>query len=731
MGTPIVRNLPKALAAASVGVLVLLIGLAALRAQSANRHLHARETAQRALGGVADNIADTVAGVRAELAAVATAETPSGATLEPDREGTRAAPYSLWRSDGRSVDFLTAVQFAIPEPQLVAFVNDGQRVPLRVVTTDDGIDVLLLKQRAARGAAANAVWLGASLSIPDLIAAAELSNVLELGLGAALIDDTGAPVYWTTPATLSDPVKSAVRLGDLRWELRAAPSDSWSDAPADWQTALLVAIAAVGCALVARAVANEPRALREQIGRLNADLEAKDSELSHLLRSRSQIESQLVTSLTVDLYTGLPNRASFVEHLQARLAKSRLAADGGVLLAVVVLHKLGEVGNSMGAAVADEVMRVAAERLQHSAGADAYLARTGENELSLCFSLGAAGDTAELAERLMHGLEPRFAVGHRPVYVPAVMGIATSNDGYSHGPDLLGQAALAANSAIVDGQRYSLFRPAVKEERISLLQLEADLQSAIDGNELRLFFQPIVSVDQGQIVGFESLLRWQHPTESWMVPDRFIPLAESMGQMARISDWVLHQGISHSKQFAQLRPEPIYVTVNLTPRDLNRELCTRLFDLLDAVRLPPQCIRIEITETAVVRDFRIAARLIAELNERGVRVLLDDFGTGYSSLSYLRDLPFHAVKIDKSFIHKMTTDARDFGLVKSIVGLVHYLGMECVAEGVETQEQLDLIGMMDCNYWQGYHFARPLPASEIESLIANTRRKSGLAAAAS
>jgi EAL domain-containing protein (putative c-di-GMP-specific phosphodiesterase class I) len=204
-----------------------------------------------------------------------------------------------------------------------------------------------------------------------------------------------------------------------------------------------------------------------------------------------------------------------------------------------------------------------------------------------------------------------------------------------------------------------------------------------------------------------------------------------MGQMARISDWVLHQGVAHSKQFAQLRAEPIYVTVNLTPRDLNRELCSRLFALLDSVRLPPQCIRIEITETAVVRDFRIAARLIAELNERGVRVLLDDFGTGYSSLSYLRDLPFHAVKIDRSFIHKMTTEARDFGLVKSIVGLVHYLGMECIAEGVETQEQLDLIGMMDCNYWQGFLFSRPLPASQIEPLLHDTRRKPGMTLVAS
>jgi EAL domain-containing protein (putative c-di-GMP-specific phosphodiesterase class I) len=282
-----------------------------------------------------------------------------------------------------------------------------------------------------------------------------------------------------------------------------------------------------------------------------------------------------------------------------------------------------------------------------------------------------------------------------------------------------------------DGQRWSVFRPGAKEERISVLQLEADLQAAIDAEDLRLYFQPIVSVVEGNVVGFESLLRWQHPTESWIGPDRFIPLAENMGQMARISSWVLRQGVAHSKQFAHLRQDPLYVTVNLTPRDLNREVCNQLFALLESSGLPPECIRVEVTETAVVRDFRIAARLIAELNERGVRVLLDDFGTGYSSLSYLRDLPFHAVKIDRSFIQRMTTEARDFGLVRSIVGLVHYLGMECIAEGIETQEQLDLVAMTDCNYWQGYFFSPPVPASQVEPLVRGKQAKpnSGMAAA--
>jgi EAL domain-containing protein (putative c-di-GMP-specific phosphodiesterase class I)/GGDEF domain-containing protein len=721
-------DLGKAAGAAFVAVLILLMGLAALRAQSATRQLHARESVRRDLDVAAAGVASAIAALRANVAALAKDVPRYRAVLEGRADALPGEGRSIWWSNGSAVDFVSAVRFNVPHSEIIAFVGDA--ASLRVVTTNDGVDVVLMKERVA-DAGSGVEWLGAGLAVNDLLSAESVGAVLETGTNVALLGASGATVFRTTPIALTDPVRSAVHLGTEQWELLAAPPGSWSDAETDWQTALLVAVLAVGSGLGVWALARKPAVLREQIERLTADLEDKDADLSRLLRSRSQIESQLVTSLTVDLYTGLPNRASFVEHVQARLAKSRTAADGGIFVAAVLLHKLAEVGHSMGATVAEQVMREAAERLQRAGGPEAYLARIGECELALCFGLVDVRDDKGLMERLLNSLEARFIVNQRAIYVPAVAGIAASTDGYNHGPELLSQAALAANVAITEGQRSSVFRLEAKEARISLLQLEADLRSALDSNELRLFFQPIVSVTDGHIVGFESLLRWQHPTESWIGPDRFIPLAESMGQMARISDWVLGQGIAHAKQFSQARQEPLYVTVNLTPRDLNRDMCSRLLELLDTMRLPSQCLRIEITETAVVRDFRIAARLIAELNERGVRVLLDDFGTGYSSLSYLRDLPFHAVKIDKSFIHKMTTQARDFGLVKSIVGLVHYLGMECVAEGVETQEQLDLIAMMNCNYWQGFLFSRPLPASQVEPLIREQRRKTGVALAAS
>jgi EAL domain-containing protein (putative c-di-GMP-specific phosphodiesterase class I) len=372
----------------------------------------------------------------------------------------------------------------------------------------------------------------------------------------------------------------------------------------------------------------------------------------------------------------------------------------------------------MGVPVADGFLVEAADRLQRLMGPETLLARTGDKELALCVCDSELPEPEAFTSRILSVLEDRFAVGRQAIYSPALIGIAQCFDGYGHGPELVAQASLAATTCASSGNRWSIFAPETKEERIGVLQLEADLQSAIHNDELILKFQPIVSMQSGSVVGFESLLRWRHPTGSWIEPERFIPLAESLGLMSRISERVAAEGVAHAKRWQPLRQTPpLYVTVNLTPRDLSRDFCNRIFDLLAQSDLAPECLRVEITETALVQDFGLAARLIGELNERGVRVLLDDFGTGYSSLSYLRDLPFHAVKIDKSFVQLMTSDARDFGLVRSIVSLVQYLGMECVAEGVETQEQLDLIGMVNCDFWQGFLFSPPVAASEVEALV--------------
>lgn len=707
------------------GGLVLLLGIAALRNEAQLKTMQTREAARRELADTSSRLAVEIAHIHEKLVSVASNPPTGRQTLREAARALSTGPYLGWWSDGDRLDFVPASPGYLDPDEMLRHVESSSAPLLGPFTTSTGTEILVLQAPVAGRNTRER--LGVSIGLDELWEISGLNDLIRSGMDVRVVDAAEHPIYWTSPSALDDPVSSALSLAGRFWSASAAPKDGWTDMSSISSNAVVVWLAAIAYACAYLLLARRPRVLEQELSRVRIHLSEKDAELSTLLRSRSQLETQLQSSLTIDLHTGLPNRTSFVEHLQAALARCRLESCPGTVVATVQFSKLEGVSHSMGSTVAEQVISEAADRLQRSIGAAAYLARTGEKELAVCTDAAAAPDLAVFADKILRAVDDRFDIGRRAVYSPACAGIATSADGYEHAPELLTKASLAAGTAAEGGERWSSFRPETKEERISMLQLEADLQRAIDNNEFRLHFQPIISVAEGNVVGLEALLRWRHPTESWIGPDRFIPLAESMGQMSRISEWVLRQAVAHAKQWLHLRDVPIYITVNLTPRDLNRDLCNLLFELLTTFDVPPGCIRVEVTETAVVRDFRVAARLIAELNERGIHVLLDDFGTGYSSLSYLRDLPFHAVKIDKSFVQRMTTEARDFGLVRSIVGLVHYLGMECVAEGIETQEQLDLIAMVNCNYGQGFFFSAPVPPSEIELLLDQGNGKPALA----
>jgi EAL domain-containing protein (putative c-di-GMP-specific phosphodiesterase class I)/GGDEF domain-containing protein len=704
---------PKALAPAFAalfgGGMVALLGSAAVNHEHGRRVAEARIAVGEQLDAVAARLAEEVGDAYRRLLAA----TPPGAEVSL-REAAAAASserYSAWWFDGRSLSVIGNQQIGFFRAA-TALIEHDQATLVGPVTSLQGTDAFLLQAppRAEIG-----TKIGLVIPIDGLWRAAGVFDLMGHGLELTVRDGEGRVIYWTSAAPLDAPVSRDFGIADQRWTFAVAPRSGWVNAKIIAPGAVLTLVLAVAYALASYTLAARPADLRRSIAELKARLLVKDSELSILLNSRSQLETQLANSLTTDVNTGLPNRTSFVEHVQHALSERRRLSSGSVAVAVARFPKLEALNHSMGAAVAEDVIAAAAETLTPVVAGSGFLARIGDRELAVCVT----GDVApkDIAESLAAGSSERLVVAGRAVYSPVVFGIATSADGYDHGPELIAKASMAAGEAGERGERWSTFDPETKEARISLLQLEADLQRAIDRSELRLHFQPIVSIADGRVVGLESLLRWRHPTAQWVGPERFIPLAESMGQMPRISEWVLRQAVAHAAQWQRLRAEPIYITVNLTPRDLNREMCNYLFELLRASSLAPETIRIEVTETAVVRDFRVAARLLGELNERGLRVVLDDFGTGYSSLSYLRDLPFHAVKIDKSFIQKISTEAKDFGLVRSIVGLVHYLGMECVAEGIETQEQLDLVGMMNCDYGQGFLFSRPLPPGEVEELV--------------
>jgi EAL domain-containing protein (putative c-di-GMP-specific phosphodiesterase class I)/GGDEF domain-containing protein len=701
----------QVLISVAAGGVVLLLGAAAIRSEANMRRLEMRGNAERRLAAAAARLETELERKQAELGAAAAAG--QGA----DFEELAAGGYAVWSSDGSVVAALAGPSLALDGLAGQLADEAGVMGPAPIA---DGRDMLSLYVRVPNKPDA---LLGISIDVDELWLASGLLEVVREGLNVRVTtaDETQRPVYWSSAQEPQDPVAASVALPG--WRLTAAPEAGWRNPSVDWASSLLAGIVALGYGGSYLLLLRRPRAAQHTNAELRQRLEHKDEDFTSLLRSRAELEARLQTSLSLDAMTGLANRASLLEHVDARLAERRHGGGLGVALIAVQFQQFGELSHSLGAATAAKLLSHAADRIQ-TVVHRAFVARASDQDLAVCLTADEQSADGALWPKLLAALDEPLKIDGRDVYSAVAVGLARSADGYTLGADLLDQASFAAGEAAAAPERWAVFREDVHATRVSLLRLEADLQNAIKNDELRLRFQPIVSAATGAAVGFEALLRWQHPTEQLIPPERFIPLAEGSGQMRQISEWVVRQGVAHSKQWLGLREEPIYVSVNLTPRDLSREFCTHLFERLAAASVPPEALCVEITETAVVRDFRLAARLINELNERGVRVLLDDFGTGYSSLSYLRELPFHAVKIDKSFIQRMGIDARDFGLVRSIVSLVHYLGMQCVAEGIETQEQLDLLSMVDCDYAQGFLFSKPVAASEVPALLAGGPRKS-------
>ena len=701
------------LAATAAGGVALALAGAALRSASNLEVARARSEATTAAAELGERFTARV-DEAADWLDHAANDVAAGLPLPAPPASLAHSNLVAWRTNGSKTVKVSGGDTSLTAED-VADALGRLDSPVATVNGVTGEDFIVLRVPPQRGD------LSISLRLADLLDEAGLTALLKKGMQAAIEDvETGQTFLWSDPEPLSDAVQVSLSPARAHWRLSVAPGTGWRNMQALWTGLVLAWLVAVAYSVTYLLLARKPRALGEQVESLRTRLDEKDDELAALVETHSKLETRLTSSLTIDIATGLQNRKSFIDQLQERLKTTRLTSAGALIVLVVRFRQLHEISHSMGSTFGDRLLTQAAERLTRASNSDCFLARVSENELALILD-GSEEEPGDISERLLSVLDERFDIGPRALFSPACIGFAASPDGYEYPEEFLSKASLAADAALEDQKRWSAFRLETKEKRIDMLRLEADVQTAIRQEEFQLHFQPILSVAEGSVVGFEVLLRWHHASGSWIGPERFIPLAEEIGQMGRLSEWVTRKTIAQGRHWLDALQQPIYLTLNLTPRDLSREFCDRLFDEISAAGLPPERLRVEVTESAVVKDFRVAARLISELNERGIRVLLDDFGTGYSSLSYLRDLPFSAVKIDKSFIRKMTSEARDFGLVRSIVSLVHYLGMECVAEGIETQEQLDLIEIANCNYWQGFLFSAAVPADRVPELILTSR----------
>lgn len=428
-----------------------------------------------------------------------------------------------------------------------------------------------------------------------------------------------------------------------------------------------------------------------------------------------------------DQLTGLPSRALFLEQLKRAFSRAERQSDYQLAVLFLDCDRFKFINDSLGHAMGDRLLQDVAQRLQDTLRPSDVVARMGGDEFAILLeNLESSHDAEMIATRLNQALAKPFDLNGRTAYISGSIGIAfnTTYSQRSHPQkpeDLLRDADIAMYCAKAAGKsQYVVFETTMHERAQRSLQLEIDLRRAIELKQFQLVYQPIWSLTSNSITGFEALIRWHHPERGVISPADFIPFAEETGLILPIGQWVIHEACRQMNLWRSRIPaaQPLTVSVNLSPRQFSQSnLVEQIQDTLDKTGFLPHRLKIEITETMIVENQEAAILTLTQLQALGIQIQIDDFGTGYSSLSVLHSLPLNTLKIDISFIRLLETNPDNAEIVKVIIKLAHSLGMQAIAEGIETQSQLLKLKLLSCDFAQGYLLAKPLSAHEIEPLI--------------
>ena len=416
-----------------------------------------------------------------------------------------------------------------------------------------------------------------------------------------------------------------------------------------------------------------------------------------------------------DELTGLGNRRFLFEHGEERL-QSGDAADRLALI-LIDLDNFKEINDTFGHHAGDELLRETARRLAARMVDPDLLVRLGGDEFALLITLGAGEDGSEIAARILDRLMQPLVIDGARVRVDASAGVAERDDASVAIADLLRRADVAMYAAKDAHSRIELYRPRLDEANRTRLETIQDLDAALVHRQFVLHYQPKIDVETGAIFGAEALVRWEHPTRGLLYPDAFLPVVEQSGLMNAVTRLVLESAVM---QLASWRAAglDISVAVNLSASDLlDESLAERIAGLLDEHAVPATALELEITESVIMIDPKRAREVLEALRALGLRIAVDDYGTGYCALAYLRDLPIDELKIDRSFIANVTTDRRSAAIVRSTIELAHALSLKVVAEGIEHEQALAALAAFGCDFAQGYHFSRPLPADAFTAWI--------------
>ena len=443
---------------------------------------------------------------------------------------------------------------------------------------------------------------------------------------------------------------------------------------------------------------------------------------------RKESEEELRRGAFFDSLTGLSNRAVFLDRLQRRISRSKRRQEVGYAVLFLDLDRFKRINDSFGHHAGDRLLVEVGRRLEACVRGCDTVARLGGDEFAVLLDeVRHEHHAFHVAERVLGALAAPMTIEGSEITACASIGIALGPAKYEDPGQVLRDADTALHQAKKAGKgRHSVFEPRMHAEAVLLVQLEADLRRALEHEQFCLYYQPIVSLTTGHISSFEALLRWQHPLRGCLLPDTFLPVAEEAGMMCGIGRWALGQACATTARWQKSlrRDPPLGVHVNLSAREFRSPCLERtLGTVLADSGLEPSCLHLEITEgTAMELEER---PLLRRLRARGVHLAIDDFGTGYSSLAALHLIPVECLKIDKTFVQRIGPRGENAEMVQAIIALANTLGLETIAEGVETKSQLDVLRQLGCKYGQGYLFSPPVPAEDAHRLLLLRARRRG------
>ena len=388
------------------------------------------------------------------------------------------------------------------------------------------------------------------------------------------------------------------------------------------------------------------------------------------------------------------------------------------------LDRFKLINDSLGHNLGDRLLVAIAQRLQACLRPGDTVSRLGGDEFTILLdAIKDVSDATQIADRIQQHLSMPFQLKGHEVCTAASIGIAIGNSSYECPEDLLRDADTTMYRAKALGKaRFEMFDPTLHNQAMARLQLEIDLRRALEQQEIQVYYQPIISLNNGKIAGFEALARWQHPTRGFVSPAEFIPIAEETGLILPLDWWVLRQACRQLRiwnlKFAPT--PPLIMSVNLSGKQLALpNLADKIKQILQETGCDARCLKLEITESVLVENAAAATITLQQLKALGIGLSIDDFGTGYSSLSYLHRLPIDTLKIDRSFVNNVDCDPEKIEIIRTVVSLAWNLGMDIVAEGVETKKQMYQLQALKCEYAQGYLFSKPVDSKMVEVLISD------------